>query len=573
MTRHRSATALFQEVNVLNRHIKDAALRRGYRPYVVRVQATVIPTSLGRPYDVFSTFSLFNGTLGDEPAEAEERTKWEHALENSKSARIPYVIPLLVTDNLESSLQSRTQDQIRQLGFALDLLVSGFGASASASSYQEALKAVFGRQTNSLLTVARLSDNTVRFRLGAPFQTQQERAMIPQTHYITFVVLIDEKMVECYEKCGAFANAANLLTKSSFVDTRTGKELQLPTSKRRQQQISDVFLQRVPKWKNDESGAKEANERATTCEAIRMERAKHAGVLRGFAFGGLEGRFREYLWNNVDSEANWFALWIDLIDVERFSAFATASFDLPQTKAENLPIARAAILLDDKKSFSRLDLAGGSRLRADRIEAALVLPCYRSVRIPAIGIAVKDSGRRLALTFPSLAIMGLPKSATDGALLEVKMLHSRWKTRPATEHAEERTFEVVYRKSGSSSKPKHRFSLKTTTKYVVAKGGKGSLRVFVEFPKSKAGMQLISEMKLQVTGADLATIKNQSDAEIPAATAAIEGQVVTIKKSTTLVLKLENLSQKQAVKLEGKEDSDRTSKIIEIEITNPPKAQ
>lgn len=190
MLRHWAALALFQEVRLLNRYVQRAALRSDYRPYVVRLQVSVIPAARNQPYDAYATFSFFNRKdvpeTGITPLEKAEQ----------RAFRVPYVIPLLVTDNLEASVHTGTVDTVRQLGFALSLLVKGFAVSAEVERLLEELKSVLGRDLNSLLTVARLSDNTLRVRLGALSQAEARYAMVPRTHNVTLLILVAKEYAD-----------------------------------------------------------------------------------------------------------------------------------------------------------------------------------------------------------------------------------------------------------------------------------------------------------------------------------------------------------------------------------------
>lgn len=60
MLEYAAATAFFQEVKLLNRYVADAALRRGCRAYVVRLQMSVVPFARNFPLDVYSNISLFS---------------------------------------------------------------------------------------------------------------------------------------------------------------------------------------------------------------------------------------------------------------------------------------------------------------------------------------------------------------------------------------------------------------------------------------------------------------------------------------------------------------------------------
>jgi len=56
---HNSATALMQYVAQLNTYVRDAAVATRTRPYLVRMQISVLPTTSTRGYDAYSTVSFF----------------------------------------------------------------------------------------------------------------------------------------------------------------------------------------------------------------------------------------------------------------------------------------------------------------------------------------------------------------------------------------------------------------------------------------------------------------------------------------------------------------------------------
>jgi len=53
-----AATALYQEVQLLNRYVTDAALKSGSQAYVVRLQLSVVPHARHQPYDVYTTMGF-----------------------------------------------------------------------------------------------------------------------------------------------------------------------------------------------------------------------------------------------------------------------------------------------------------------------------------------------------------------------------------------------------------------------------------------------------------------------------------------------------------------------------------
>ena len=56
---HTSATALMQYVAQLNTYVRDAAVATRTRPYLVRMQISVLPTTSTQGYDAYSTVSFF----------------------------------------------------------------------------------------------------------------------------------------------------------------------------------------------------------------------------------------------------------------------------------------------------------------------------------------------------------------------------------------------------------------------------------------------------------------------------------------------------------------------------------
>ena len=167
---HTAATYLLQEVELLNRYVRNAALRRDHIPYVVRLQLNLTPYARNQPYDHYATIGFFTkGTGKSQPV---------------------LVLPLLVTDNLERTSTQRTLDVVRQFASALRLLQGSFLGNLTFSSFSEKLENVLGSDHNSVLSLGRITDNTIQVRLGARRQATAGYATVPQSHNITAVVMV-----------------------------------------------------------------------------------------------------------------------------------------------------------------------------------------------------------------------------------------------------------------------------------------------------------------------------------------------------------------------------------------------
>src|SRR4030095_2771655 len=71
---------------------------------------------------------------------------------------------------------------------------------------------VLGRDLNSLLTVARLSENTLRIRIGAVQEATANYAMVPRNHNITLLLMVPEGSPPLME----------LASRTELVDADTG---------------------------------------------------------------------------------------------------------------------------------------------------------------------------------------------------------------------------------------------------------------------------------------------------------------------------------------------------------------
>ncbi len=131
-----TATALYQEVKLINRYIADASTRdpQSYDPYVVRLQVSLLPKQRNEAVDAYATIALFNGPTATLPYEGfEERVKTQQPISRQldtswitpqrtisrtmpatspKPNPTPVVIPLVVTDDLEAMSYSRSIEEL-----------------------------------------------------------------------------------------------------------------------------------------------------------------------------------------------------------------------------------------------------------------------------------------------------------------------------------------------------------------------------------------------------------------------------------------------------------------------------
>ncbi|AVP95980.1 hypothetical protein C7S18_01685 [Ahniella affigens] len=257
---YQAANALLQEVRAMNKSVNYATRKQGYRPFLVRMQISIMPSARRRPYDAYVNLSFFAkpGTTkacpetskpGDGAKGAEEQSRnalqaWGRRTDlslfdrsetkpsgtdqqascakNDEQAyldKLPYVVPLLVTDDLEGTIRESVDNDIRQFALGLALLQANVGANFDFESYNEQLQKIKAKDYNSLMTVARLSDNTLRIRLGAMDRTDKTAVLVPRTHNVSVLLL-----VPCEAACRQ-VSTVDVISATQFFSVINGEQL------------------------------------------------------------------------------------------------------------------------------------------------------------------------------------------------------------------------------------------------------------------------------------------------------------------------------------------------------------
>ncbi|NOT29182.1 MAG: hypothetical protein HOP15_01900 [Planctomycetes bacterium] len=426
MLKYTAATALYQEVQLLNRHIRDAAIPAGFRPYMVRLQLSLMPSRRHAPYDAYTTLSFFipgeratptlAGNSGSHPVRSTSDAIFRQPFGNG-----PKVLPLVVTDNLESSVQSRSFERIRGLTASL-LDYEKFTAAGTASSFvgdvvrpmYSAMLAkamrdeVFGRDLNSLLTVARLSENTLRIRLGAMQEATANYAMVPRNHNITLLLMVPEGAPPLME----------VVAKTMLVDTEDGLPLSGP----------------------DERDRVERLERFRSAWGLKAMHLDTLGSLHAFAQQNDQGSFAALLHSALPADHPALALersiWIELVGMRIGDQYASNLFELPG-QGENVEISTEVfgsqtIVAEDNHTFTYVTLREARFPESQQVLAVLRSPepgissedgespsqSGPALVLPAESVKADISRRELRLRFPSLLRWGL---AGDGDVLELEL--------------------------------------------------------------------------------------------------------------------------------------------------------
>lgn len=203
-----AATALYQEVNILNAYIEEAAnIAKEYEPYVVRLQINLMPRARHMPYDAYIALSFLPKYRSD----------------NSPNGYKPEgikVVPMLVSESLEMTESFRAEQKLLQLVLALNAEYPGVGLSGGPSidTLMQRVRAAAGKDVNSIFSLARVWDSTVLARFGAMQMGSEEYVMVPRTHCVTLLVLVPKINFPCKSS----DVEVEVYSRVEFVDAKTG---------------------------------------------------------------------------------------------------------------------------------------------------------------------------------------------------------------------------------------------------------------------------------------------------------------------------------------------------------------
>lgn len=226
-----AATALVQEVNLLNEYVsKPAFTLQDYVPYVLRVQIALQPRRTTLPYDTYCTVAAFP-SLGDSTtptfgflATVEEAGTTSALV--SESTVNPLnglrLLPLVATDSIDSAIRSTLEAEATDAELRARASAGEVGVGVRAQAAIQHARQIASRRVNSTLTIGGMADNSVRIRLGAQAVGPEEYVAVPRTHYATFLVLVPTSLLS-NRPDGTIP--VTLVTRVEHVDAVTGESL------------------------------------------------------------------------------------------------------------------------------------------------------------------------------------------------------------------------------------------------------------------------------------------------------------------------------------------------------------
>lgn len=330
---------------------------------------------------------------------------------------LPEVIPLLVTDNIEAALRSKAIDKLSQFALALNLMIKGVGANIDTSASNEDFAALIGKDLNSLFTVAKMSGNTMRARIGALNQVETRYAAMSRTHNLSLLVMIPKSYAE---KCDP---TLTILAQTAMRHVRTGAEIQPIESDKFYQRIHDLYRD----WYPDLGKCIDPNDEANKKIELAMDDAVLEGDYAAFTAAIRKGvetsQSKECPPSKFDDEfyahAGLGYLWQDILAVLQSYGISQVSFSVPYKKDSQaaLPPTQTALLLDNGTTAA-VRLQGAGQTDASVMSAGLQRRRSDSTEQILVAQGVARDGSALVAQFPSPALWKVrlePEKVKDAA--------------------------------------------------------------------------------------------------------------------------------------------------------------
>lgn len=532
--RYQNANAIFQAVHLLDRYIADASQRTGWRAHVVTLQVSVLPSARRRPYDAYANITFrpsrvsdvggvkipvaepiipfSNNDLEFDALFAEQTPPAKGAFANAKGV---VVVPLIATDQLETSIHSRQTDQIQQLALSLALLQGNLGLGADFQRFSEKLRRALGRDVNSLLTVARLTDDTVRIRMGAMQAIDTDYALVPRTHMVSLLLLTPPPKAGASEE-----QAISALMMSEFRDVETGEALP-PRSRKN----IDKAARRILKEFDPEEGKSVTDAVLVKLVAnVNDQPDDYLKLLEGYK--GLKP-FSEHIR-------------LALATLYVGSQYGTTQFAIPGAPVVRTTIAPSnvpyALYDDGKKAVLTFD-GGDETLVASKL-AGIALAVGTRVHMLPSSVTVDPVLRRASLTFTTTKKL---KLATNEVLTyggqPVHIVDIEEEKKPPAGVAIASGAQMVWADAQRA----------------------GTLLVRVDFPDKEPTKQVV----LTISGADVAS----SDCAAPCVSS---GGTFTVTGDAAVKFVLANLGTSITVSGKGEEKADPVSFTLPVVALPPP---
>lgn len=547
--RYQTSTSLFQEVQILNRYIQDIAVRSDYTPYLVRLQISLMPEQRNLPLDAYVNLTFF-------VSDGSEDNKLGETI----------VAPLIATDSHENTIASQTAQAIQEIDVSLSAL-QRTSADIGLGKLSQQLRDIVGRDINSTFAVSRLSDNTVRVRIGALQQGTNALTMVPRSESVTVIIMVPSEIARSEIPNSRRIHVTSI---SQLVNTQTGVELQQKPPSKESVDVQELRELYFPKelrnkeylsddkfnvWWNYvlENDVKHFNEELNkaVCNGSNNQiiNQKKESDISDYCTASMNYKYRE-------------TLWAELAALQPGYVTDSLRFEIPKTLNPTLFPSQSVILVDDGSIYSSARVYYGDNLTSSNLCSALKINNPKTNVIEHIlaahDISLHSGGRDAVIRFESLAAnhINLDKAEHPiqiNLLIALDENSSSICWNKLLDESKTNYFisnDVIYQLQPTKPSQIAGFTIAPETGYLVEKDGASNLVLLIEpDPINPARKVTVNIREANIVSA---TYDNNV---IKPLGAQLDVDITTPLKRHSLALKLKDVLTDQAVKIDASNQS------------------
>lgn len=588
LTQLMNTVGIYQLAQILDNQISKAVKLKGYRAYLVTFQVNVQPARRGLAYDANLDLTVMPSSWAKAVVSSRELSERADALSPIM------VYPLVISDAMESSTSAKSAETIRQAALALSGIVSNIGVSAGFNKAVDRLESLTGSDLNTLVTVGRVNDHTLRIKLGAAQQGTEKYALVPRTQNISVVVFVKSgKTAETH------MDSLSVVSQTTFVPVKAGGAV--PKSKRSgesgrdtlQAKVKDVlegydFFLNPACGPSDEAAGDllreldrgnysyasqcvigykasppQAGEPRRTLQVAPEPPEKRASetatifTLAGLSEkAGMGGGTKEIQLPSAgqglatSEEVRLRRVIAALMTIQSDSRFAKITIPLEKFKSISVarPYEKQQAFLKEGKDSSTVVLRGGSNLEVADIQPILKVKTLasdqESVELFPTSVAVDGTGSTVTMTFPGIAaskLMGAskpkdPKEKPAAVAPEVLEVQWRVSDESATGGFKDDGVYKLRMLTAEENAPSNPLSAPSSVLLVDA-NGTAKVTLLVGSWEDSAGA-----LSIKVTGAEVRSWE-------PAVAMDFKRGAIPVKKESMVTLTLANISPAQPVQV------------------------
>ena len=553
-----ASTGLFHQARILDNQISKQYEPMGYSAQLITFQINLQPVRRDVAFDAYVNISLF-------PASFSKAVANGASVAEDAGALSPIIVyPLVITDALESSTTGRSIEVMRQAALGVAGIVGSTGLSFGLSNGSNQLDSVVGSEKSSLVTVGRVSDHTVRVRLGAPNSPSSRYALIPRTYNLSLVVFVKRGSAERYKE-----GVISAITETSLYPVNGGDPLassRLKWAPELAKQVSGKLKQYGFTLSHPEQCAAGAiADPGVTAEQLALldllravDRADYVRVFK--CLDMPDGKIP------TERELTLRRLLAELIEIQTTSRYSKLNIAIKGDTRAMLPDAgQFAMFSDDGKAKSTLVLRGGAGLSENSLRAEIFVEpnstsqtkCTKANcagKLVPVSLAVNGDGAEIVVTLPSLSQLGLElsKKCLQGAPVRVYIAGNDTCGKPMDGCAELtmptckafRSISYAALIAAPTKEVEASPNLISSSSALVIADSLGNGRVQIVIGELPDKLKAVKEITLIIKGADAREDKTLGTPRMTA-----KGSVVA--PSSTIPLVLGNLSPANLVEIEA----------------------